>query len=120
MNAHDKLTINTVWQLFRVVHVRLTYQEDVNSTSLGEDDDCDGEEEERIPVKRIEALHPVKRTGALHSVDVLRRALEENEVGDQYLYFQTLHEIETRLLSALPQKQSLITDFFRKSNVLVQ
>lgn len=82
-------------------------KEDDDSTSVGEDDEGD-EEEDRIPVKRTEALY---------AVDVLRRALEENEVGDQYVYFQTLNEIETRLLTALPQKQCLITDFFSKKNL---
>ena len=77
-------------------------KKDDNSTSVGEGDN-DDEKEDRIPVKRTEALY---------AVDVLRRTLAENEVGDQYLYFQTFNEIETRLLAALPQKQSLITDFF--------
>ncbi|XKL61545.1 hypothetical protein PGB90_008602 [Kerria lacca] len=75
-----------------------------NSTFPGEDNDGDDdEEEERIPVKRPEILN---------AMDLLSRALEENEVGD--LNFTTLNEIEAKLLAALPQKQSIITDFFRK------
>ncbi|KAK7582263.1 hypothetical protein V9T40_013708 [Parthenolecanium corni] len=77
-----------------------------NSTFPGEDNDGDKgeeEEEERIPVKRPEVSN---------AVNLLRRALEENEVGD--LYFTTLNEIEAKLLAALPQKQSVITDVFRK------
>lgn len=82
-------------------------KEDDDCTSVGEDDEGD-EQEERIPVKRTEALYVV---------NVLRRVLEENKVGDQYVYFQTLNEIEIRLLTALPQKQCLITDFFSKKNL---
>ncbi|XKL60444.1 hypothetical protein PGB90_007501 [Kerria lacca] len=75
-----------------------------NSTFPGKDNDGDDdEEEERIPIKRPELLN---------AADLLRRALKENEIGD--LYFITLNEIEAKLLAALPQKQSIITEFFRK------
>ncbi|XKL67243.1 hypothetical protein PGB90_010663 [Kerria lacca] len=79
-------------------------KKEANSTFPGEDNDGDNddEKEERMPIKKPEVLN---------AVDFLRRTLEENEIGD--LYFTTLNEIKAKLLVALPQKQSVITNFFR-------
>lgn len=67
-----------------------------------DDDEDDEDREERNPITRRQVLE---------AVNVLRRAVEENDVGTEH--FTSLNDLQSLLTMALPLKQTKLTQFLK-------
>ncbi|KAF2902730.1 hypothetical protein ILUMI_03456 [Ignelater luminosus] len=87
------------------VHHEMDLDEIDNSVVIAEKDSICESDEDDVPVERV----PVTRNDVIGAIGVLRRAVEENRLEEQ---FPVLRKLEVSLENVFLTKQTKITEFF--------